>query len=456
MPQPRRTPAARPDRTPVVPPIGTASATPDTPAPGRSDEAAAATSSSPLSTKVRTDALAPSRARTRAGRIATAADASNGETLRRVREGSGLLAAAAMRRLDEDLDWYRALPADDRSWVGLVAQAGISAFVTWFADPATPPHGVGEIFASAPPELTRSISLQHTLQLVRVVVDVVETHSDRLAAPGSERDLMEAVLRYSREVAFSAAEVYARAAEMRGAWDARLEALVVDALLRGEVDDSLRSRVAALGWSGRGSTLVVVGTTQSALDDLRTSDLRRATRRAADDALVGIQGDRLVVFLGGTGDLRAAAASLLPRFGPGPVVMGPTGADMADAARSARAALAGLAAIAAWPQAPRPVLADDLLPERVLVGDATARAALVTQAYIPLLSSTGSLLETLTAYLATGRSLEAAARTLYVHPNTVRYRLRRVAEVTGWDPLDPREAFVLQSALAVGRLDHTP
>ena len=67
----------------------------------------------------------------------------------------------------------------------------------------------GEIFAAAPPELTRSISLQQTLQLVRVAVDVVEENSDQLAAPGDERDLREAVLRYSREVAFSAAEVYA-------------------------------------------------------------------------------------------------------------------------------------------------------------------------------------------------------------------------------------------------------
>ncbi|MDM7831495.1 PucR family transcriptional regulator [Cellulomonas edaphi] len=375
------------------------------------------------------------------------------ETQRRVRDGAGLLAAAAMRRLDDDLDWYRTLPAEDRSWVGLVAQAGITAFVTWYADPTRPPHGVGDIFGAAPPELTRSISLQHTLQLVRVVVDVVETHSDRLAAPGEERELREAVLRYSREVAFSAAEVYARAAEVRGAWDARLEALVVDALVRGDVDDSMRSRVAALGWSGRGSTLVMVGTTASTLDEVRASDLRRATRRAADDALVGIQGDRLVVFLGGVGDLRAAAVSLLPRFGPGPVVLGPVVQDLTDSARSARAALAGLAAAAAWEQAPRPVMADDLLPERVLVGDAAARRTLIAQAFTPLAASQGSLLETLSAYLGTGRSLEAAARTLYVHPNTVRYRLKRVADVTGWDPLDARESYVLQTALAVGRLD---
>ncbi|GII98106.1 DNA-binding PucR family transcriptional regulator [Sediminihabitans luteus] len=378
-----------------------------------------------------------------------------GENLQRVRDGNGMLTAAALRRLDEDLAWYRALPAEDRSWIGLVAQSGISAFTSWYADPARPPHGVNEIFATAPSELTRSISLQHTLQLVRIVVEVVEEYSDRLAAPGNERDLREAVLRYSREVAFSAAEVYARAAEVRGAWDARLEALVVDALIRGDGDHSLRSRVSALGWGGRGHTLVMVGTTETPLDELRTAELRRATRRAAGDALVGIHGDRVVLVLGGEGDLQAAAASLLPRFGPGPVVIGPTVAGLDEAARSAQAALAGLAAAPAWPQAPRPVLADDLLPERVLTGDTTARRTLVAQAYRPLEESTGSILETLSAYLGTGRSLEAAARTLYVHPNTVRYRLRKVSEITGWDPLDARESFVLQVALALGQLAHT-
>ena len=58
-----------------------------------------------------------------------------------------------------------------------------------------------------------------------------------LAAPGGEDQLREAMLRYTRDVAFGAAQVYAREAEARGAWDARLEALIVDALVRGEVDD---------------------------------------------------------------------------------------------------------------------------------------------------------------------------------------------------------------------------
>ncbi|GAB2988215.1 PucR family transcriptional regulator [Actinotalea caeni] len=374
------------------------------------------------------------------------------DMVRRLRHGTNQLTSAALARLDAELAWYRALPAEDRSWIGLVAQAGIASFIAWYENPTRGTSNAAEIFRAAPPELTRSISLQHTLQLVRIVVEIVEAHTDTLAAPEHRGALREAVLLYSREVAFSAAEVYARAAESRGAWDARLEALVVDSLLRDEPDDGLRSRVAALGWAGRGNTIVMVGSVDEHLDDVSAADLRRAARRAASDALVGIQGDRLVVVLGGEGNLREQAATLLDRFGPGPVVIGPQVRGLADAGRSARAALSGLVAARAWPSAPRPVLADELLPERVLIGDEDARRTLLAEVYTPLLGVGGHLLETLGAYLDAGRSLEATARQLYVHPNTVRYRLRRISAVTGWDPTDAREGFVLQIALAAGRL----
>jgi len=367
------------------------------------------------------------------------------------------LSSATLRRLEAESAWYRGLPAEDRSWVGLIAQAGIAAFVTWYDDPSKPPTGVGEMFTAAPPQLARSISLQQTLQLVRLGVEVVEAHADELAATGEERDLREAVLRYSREVAFSAAEVYARAAEVRGAWDARIEALIIDSLVRGDIDDSLRSRVAALGWSGTGGTLVMAGTLSTGFEEDWGADLRRTVHRSAQDALVGMHDNRLVLFLGGEDDLMAAAHAMLGRFSDGPVVVGTVIAgslpsELAECSRSAQEVLAALAATPAWPLAPRPVQAVELLPERVLVGDGTARRELVERAYRPLAAHTGALLETLSAYLGTGRSLEAAARELYVHPNTVRYRLRRVTDVTGWDPLDARDSYVLQTALALGRL----
>ena len=58
-----------------------------------------------------------------------------------------------------------------------VATAGIDSFVSWYADPQHSQRSATEVFAAAPPELTRSVSLQHTLSIVRTVVRVVEEHA---------------------------------------------------------------------------------------------------------------------------------------------------------------------------------------------------------------------------------------------------------------------------------------
>jgi DNA-binding PucR family transcriptional regulator len=60
--------------------------------------------------------------------------------------------------------------------------------------------------------------------------------------------------------------------------------------------------------------------------------------------------------------------------------------------------------------------------------------------------------DTLDAFLESGGALEATARNLFVHANTVRYRLRRIADVCGETPTQARGAFTLRVALALGRL----
>jgi len=284
------------------------------------------------------------------------------------------------------------------------------------------------------------------------VVEAVEDQVSDLAGGSDEASLREAVLRYSREVAFAAADVYARAAETRGAWDTRLEALVVDAILRGESSDALRSRIAAVGWKSAGRITVMVGSSPPEPSPSFVAEIRRASSRFADDTLVGIQGERLILVLGGISDQGTAFIRLSELFGPGPVVYGPETKSLVDASMSAQAAFAGLSAARAWPGAPRPVAANDLWPERVMSGDDAARRDLYKYIYVPLVNAGNGLSETLSSYLSLGHSLEATARELFVHANTVRYRLRRVCDVTGWDPLLPREAFVLQTALVVGRL----
>ncbi|WP_433445427.1 PucR family transcriptional regulator [Nonomuraea sp. CA-141351] len=365
----------------------------------------------------------------------------------------GSLGTAAMARMDEQLPWFRALSAEDRSWVGLVAQAGIAAFVEWFStageDRPTPSI---EFFGTAPRELKRSISLQQTVDIVRVVVEVVEAQAHELAAPGGEDQLQQAMLRYTRDVAFAAAHVYAREAEARGAWDARLEALIVDALVRGEVDDGLHSWAAALGWT---SSPVVVIAGQAPDDDPRAviDGLREKGRRIGMDLLAGVQADRLIVIVGGAESVNDAAKQVVHRFGMGPIVIGPEVPDLHAAARSARAALAGLKASSGWPDAPRPVHAEDLLAERALDGDDDARQQLIENVYLPLAGT--PLLDTLATYLEQGTSLEATARLLFVHPNTVRYRLKKITELTGYQPTEGRSAFTLQVGLILGRLSES-
>jgi DNA-binding PucR family transcriptional regulator len=150
-----------------------------------------------------------------------------------------------------------------------------------------------------------------------------------------------------------------------------------------------------------------------------------------------------------------SAGSIAEHFGDGPVVLGPTVADLLAANISARSAIAGLRAAKGWPAAPRPVSSEDLLPERALAGDGHARRELVQEVYLPLVSGWPTMLETAAAFLEAGGSIEATARALFVHPNTVRYRLRRVAELTGLSPTDVRHAYTLRLALTLGRLMST-
>jgi PucR C-terminal helix-turn-helix domain/GGDEF-like domain len=373
------------------------------------------------------------------------------ETVQRLERSIGALGTAAIAAMDERLPWFRKMSAENRSWLGLVAQAGIAAFADWIKHPERARPAATEVFGTAPRELARAVSLQHAVEMVRVIIDVVEAQVDTLAAPGAEAELREAVLVYAREIAFSAAQVYARTAEARGAWDARLEALVVDSLVRDEAQDTLNSWASALNWSSS-PVAVIAGNIDGDEAEPVIEELRAQARRARLDLLAGVQGSRLIVVLGGTDDPLAAAERFTGRFGPGPVVVGPPVRDLRSASASARAALAGLRAAPAWPDAPNPVSADELLPERALDGDDEAARVLATRVYEPLLSGGPALLDTLTAYLEQGSSLEATARMLFVHPNTVRYRLRRIGELTGYTPSVGREGFTLWVAVILGRL----
>jgi DNA-binding PucR family transcriptional regulator len=391
------------------------------------------------------------------------------KTVAELERASGKLASATLAAMDSQFPWFGRMPADQRASVLMIAQSGVAGFTAWLKDENEALRLTTDAFRAAPRDLSRWISLRQTVELVRVALQVFEASVPDLAADASERAILsEAVLRYSREVAFASAMSYASAAEARGAWDARLEALVVDGIVRGDAEEALLSRAAALGWDPAAEATVLVGNRPSDDPPTVVYEVRSRAARAGRAVLLSVQGTRLVVVLAGpTDDLlteekekdkrgRASSKAVLDRiaaaFGEGPVVAGPTVASLAEAHRSAADAMSGLRAVVGWPAAPRPVRSVDLLPERALAGDPEAEWQLVDRIARPLEDATGALLETVTTYLEVGGVLETCARQLFVHPNTVRYRLRRVAELTGRNANDPRDALVLRIALAVGRL----
>jgi PucR C-terminal helix-turn-helix domain/GGDEF-like domain len=382
---------------------------------------------------------------------------SRARVARQLQRAVGDLTKASLARMEREMPWFGELPAEQRAWIGMVLQAGYNSFITWFRSPDRPaPPLAVEVFGTAPRSFAGVITLQQTVAMIRLSIEVAEAELSEAVTPEHAAEVRESILRYGRELAFATADIYAHAAEMRGAWDARLEALVVDSIMRGDADETIRTRASALGWVEAGNVAVVVGCAPEADEAARqglVDEVRVVAKQAGLDALGAIQGDRLVVVVGGVSDPDKAGALLTPHFGAGPVVVGPVVTDLLQAHVSAASAVAGLRAAVGWPATPAPVTSDDLLAERALAGDPIARAALVSDVYAPLRSAGPELLETLTAYLDQGGSIEATGRVLFVHPNTVRYRLKRVADVTHLSPADARQAFTLRIAVVLGRLE---
>lgn len=378
-------------------------------------------------------------------------DESRRRLVKQLQSLAGTMTTAVVSEITKRHDWFNQLGAEERSWVRVVATNGIESFINWFADRSD--VDPANLFNAAPRALTRKISLNQTVDMIRTTIEVVETQINARMSDEDKQVMGQAVLYYSREVAFASAQVYARAAERRGKWDERIEALVVDAIVRGDSVDALLSRASALGWTG-GQVSVAVGPTPPEPD---LEGIRNAARQLGQEILAATHGDRLIVVLS---DNNCEGQSLAERtimglsdwFGPGIITIGPRVDGIEHADESAKEALSGSNASIAWIEGPRVVRSRELLPERLLAGDQKAKQQLAKDIYRPLIQAGGDLLATCTTFLDNYGSVEASARALFVHANTVRYRLKRISEVTGCNPSSARESYVLRLAIAVGRL----
>ncbi|EFV12042.2 PucR family transcriptional regulator [Segniliparus rugosus] len=378
--------------------------------------------------------------------------------LRRIKHFSGYLATDAVRSMADQLPYFAELDTNQRANVQLVVQTAVVNFVEWLQKPE-PQTGLAlQPFEVVPQDLARHITLSQTVEMIRVALEHFEHYLPALAKDEQQLiNLTESVLRYGREIGFAAAAAYAEAAEARGSWDNRLEAVLVDAVIRGDASGELQSRAATLNWDASAPATVIVGEARADSPTSIPVLIHNIAQRHTGAALSAVHGRKLITVISGTlPSNQTFLAELLKLFDDAPVIIGPTAPSLAEARTSAMEALAALDAVAGWRGAPRPAHSDELLPERVLNGDLSAARALTEQVVAPLLAAGSNLLTTLESYLDSGGGVDACARELFVHPNTVRYRLRRIATVTGLDPTDPRDGFVLRVASIIGKISATP
>ena len=374
--------------------------------------------------------------------------------LRKLKQYSGRFATEAVAAMQDRLPFFAELEASQRASVHLVVQAAVVNFAEWMRNPHSNVGFTVQAFELVPQDLTRRIALRQTVDMVRLTMEFFEEVVPMLARDEEYATaLTTGILRYSRDLAFTAASAYADAAEARGAWDSRMEANLVDAVVRGDTGPELQSRAAALNWDTTAPATVVVGLPRQERIDVASDDVREIAHRHTRSALSDVHGTWLIAIVSGQlAQTDKFLRDLIDVFADGPVVIGPTAPTFTAAHTSAIEALAGMNAVAGWTSAPRPVQARELLPERALLGDASAIAVLDAEVMRPLADAGPALTETLDAYLDSGGAIEACARKLFVHPNTVRYRLKRITDFTGRDPTTPRDAYVLRVAATVGRL----
>jgi hypothetical protein len=260
--------------------------------------------------------------------------------------------------------------------------------------------------------------------------------------------------RYAEAVAATYRET---TAELTSRRQARRSALV-EALFSGVIADrTLWEAARELGLPDRGPYVVVAATADAPGEEplagtdaaLRQAQVHFAWRLLPDQqiglaALPTTAAERTCLRV-----LRRAGArvGISPRFH--------SLRDTPRALRFARTALAGL-------QGTGPGVArfdDD--PLAMVVAAAPDEAAHLVEVVLqPLLdlpaAERARLLDTLEHWYAAAGVATDAARSLFVHPNTVRYRLRRVEELVGRSLSDPRAAADIRAALLAVRRSGAP
>jgi hypothetical protein len=284
----------------------------------------------------------------------------------------------------------------------------------------------------------------------RVLWEIVEEASERVGAgEGVIASLALPMMRYIEAAWSEVAKSYIRAERRLSADLDRGQSRLVEAMIDGRAtSEGVRLQAGRFPVGAEETYLVMVlrAFPDHAAAALRTSARRLSDARGVRSSVVHVRDDDLISLVAlAHDDPSAASASIAadmriaagrlgcdPALGVGLPARGPE--QVRESYREARAA-AGAAGPGNTLTLARMTLVDRLTV--MLASGATPERLIPdsVRAFIDEdLAKQGQLLATLDEYAACDLNARRAATALFVHRNTVLYRLQRVAELTGLDP----------------------
>jgi len=368
-------------------------------------------------------------------------------------------AAALVERIDEVVDELAlgvtasipVLAATENAKLGRDVREAVRVAIGRFAsllgtsDPALTPEvrevfvglGAGEAREDRGTDVLLAALRIASRLLLRTAVDALGRH--RPVSADEAVVLADAVNAFLDELVAATTDGYAlQVRELAGERDRRRHRLAELLLGGGAAESVVADAAAAVGWSRLGRVAPVL---------LPAEEAREARFRFGSDGVVVERGEDVVAIV--RDGSRLDRGQLTSRLRGRGAVVGPTGpwADLPEAVR-----LTELTARLVRRGGTEPIFVDDHLATLALKGEPAALAALSSRWLAPfstLPEAQGRpLLVTLYSWLRHWGARAAVAEELFVHPQTVSYRIKRARWLVGPDLDDPRARFELLLVLA--------
>jgi hypothetical protein len=372
----------------------------------------------------------------------------------------------------ESIPSYRALPDVTLDQIREVNRANVRGFIRSMRAGRGPSNEeLSMIRESASRRAREGVPLSALLAAYRTGAQIAWAEARVIIGDDHERlaaglDFATAVMNWIDEASGAAAQAYLSEYERLASDRETSRRDFLDGVLGGELTtEEILARGEALGLEiAVPYGVAIIAFAEHGSDEalLRNGQHRLRAMAAelpnADRSLVVTRGDEMVLIFPAEGETDGMAShltSFIERAGAGLGVglssgLGRARESITELSGSYREASIALAAARAGSSTPLAVYGEVLMEELILRERGVARR--LAQTILEPLDQHPDLLSTLVAYMVHGPSLPAVAKGLYLHPNTVAYRLARVKELTGRDPKTPAGVAELFLALRASQL----